>query len=245
VFVMTFVVTKGEGEEEELGQYGDFIRRVREKVTESCTPAINGIPPVLPLEEKLLFHIVLKTKNSSLTAAVRMDNLYLAGFKTPDPGGVWWEFGQGGDTHLINDSKWLGYGSSYNDLHPRRALHTIALGRLQMEYAVDSLAKYPQGLMVDDEDDDPRRTLKQMLARLEMMLCEGLRFATVHRKVDELFDVQRSATINEIEGKQVKYWDKISKAVLMWAPNPGARFPRLEEVGITDKHDAARIIALV
>jgi hypothetical protein len=54
-----------------------------------------------------------------------------------------------------------------------------------------------------------------------------------------------AAKITELDGKQVNKWDKISKAVLTWAVDPKAKFPELEKIGVKDKNDAARIVALV
>jgi hypothetical protein len=62
----------------------------------------------------------LRTATSSLTPAVRIDNLYLVGFKTAPPAAgqavVWWEFDNRDGTHFISGSRWLGFGGAYADL---------------------------------------------------------------------------------------------------------------------------------
>jgi len=50
---------------------------------------------------------------------MRVDNLYLVGFKTTT--GVWWEyFNNEQSTHPIGGSRWLGFSSWYEDLVARR-----------------------------------------------------------------------------------------------------------------------------
>uniref|UniRef100_A0ACD5TBK0 Uncharacterized protein n=1 Tax=Avena sativa TaxID=4498 RepID=A0ACD5TBK0_AVESA len=238
----------------EENNYGAFIRIVRQNMIKYCTDRRpDGIvQPVLPLEQPVpsrWFHVLLrntKTNTSSITLAVRMDNLYLVGFKTL--AGVWWEFGKEGDTRLIKGSKWLGFGGRYQDLIGQKALDTVTLGRAEMSLAVDVLARYvtpkaaseePQGLQVD-----PYAVPKSKLAKLVIMICEGLRFFTVSGTVDKKFDTV-NATITDIEGKQVNKWDRICVAVFKWAKDPSAKFPDLEKVGVKNKTDAERVVALV
>ncbi|CAN6234238.1 unnamed protein product [Urochloa humidicola] len=76
----------------ERDNYGAFIRIVRQNVIRYCSDRTNVAQPVLPPEERvprLLFHVVLRAPTSSITLAVRVDNLYLVGFQTP--AGVWWD----------------------------------------------------------------------------------------------------------------------------------------------------------
>jgi len=227
--------------------YGAFIHILRQNVIRYCSDRRPSIyQPVLPPEEKiprLWFHVVLRTRTSSLTLAVRMDNLYLVGFKTPS--GVWWEFGKKGCTQLISNSNWLGFGGSYPD-GKHGKLETVTLGRAQMAAAVDVLAKHGTTEMILEEQlqGDPYAVTKRMLVKLVIMICEGLRFHTVTRTVTTKFE-NVAATITKIEGEQVREWYKISEAVFKWADDPSARFPELEKVGIKDKNDAARIVALV
>jgi cytochrome c2 len=52
-------------------------------------------------------------------------------------------------------------------------------------------------------------------------------------------------TISEMQGKQVQKWDRISKAAFDWAKKPTAVIRDMQELGINNKNDAARIVALV
>jgi hypothetical protein len=94
--------------------YGDFIRIVRQNVIKHCDDRRpNIVQPVLPREQtvpRLWFHVVLRNPTTSLTLAVRVDNLYLVGFKTT--AGVWWEFNNEHGAHLIVGSRWLGFGAA-------------------------------------------------------------------------------------------------------------------------------------
>lgn len=236
--------------------YGDFIRIVRQNVIKYCHDRRPNIfQPVLPPEQKvprLWFHVVLRNPTSSLTLAVRVDNLYLVGFKTT--AGVWWEFNNEDGTHLIAGSRWLGFGGRYQDLVGQKGLETVTLGRAQMAAAVDVLAKHGATTTPSEEQlmpggaahsqGDPYAVPKTMLAKLVIMVCEGVRFHTVYGTVDREFN-DMAAKITELDGKQVNKWDKISKAVLTWAVDPKAKFPELEKIGVKDKNDAARIVALV
>uniref|UniRef100_A0A0E0LIQ0 rRNA N-glycosylase n=1 Tax=Oryza punctata TaxID=4537 RepID=A0A0E0LIQ0_ORYPU len=233
--------------------YGNFIRIVRQDVMEYCSDVTGVGQPVLPPEQqdpKLWFHVDLLATNGArpLTLAIRMDNLYLVGFRTP-AAGVWWEFNNEQKKHLINDAEWLGFGGRYQDLVGQKELETIALGRAQMAIAVNVLAKYGTNTVASEEEDDsvddPQAQAKSALAKLVIMVCEGLRFLSVSGTVDGKFDGSLVETITQMEAKQVNKWDRISAAVFKWAKDPSAKFPDLEQAGVKDKNDAARIIALV
>lgn len=242
--------------EERTQSYGAFIGIVRQNVIRYCAdrrPKI--VQPVLPPEEKtpkLWFHVVLTTKKTrSLTLAIRMDNLYLVGFRTP--AGVWWEFNNEQNTHLISGAKWLGFGGRYQDLIGQKGLETVTLGRSQMTTAVDALANHGTAaakMLLEEEElqaaaaADPYAVPKAMLAKLVIMICEGLRFLTVSGTVEKGFE-NPAATVTALEGKQVNKWDRISAAVFKWADDPNAAFPDLVQVGVRDKNDAAKIVALV
>ncbi|RCV32584.1 hypothetical protein SETIT_7G014700v2 [Setaria italica] len=247
VFTDSFIV--------QTDNYGDFIRIVRQNVIKYCSdrrPKV--VQPVLPPEQRvprLWFHVVLRTRTSSLTLAVRVDNLYLVGFKTPGPAGLWWEFNNEHNTHLIPNSNWLGFGGRYQDLVGQKGLETVALGRAGMTAAVDVLAKHDTTTALEEHQQrlgahqaDPYALPKSMLVKLVIMVCEGVRFHTVYGTVDREFNTA-VAKITEMDGKQVNKWDRISKAVLTWAVDPEAKFPELEKIGVKDKNDAARIVALV
>jgi hypothetical protein len=226
--------------------YGDFIRnKVQPHVNHYCSRVTGIDQPVLPPEEQkpeLWFHIVLRTETSSLTLAIRMDNLYLVGFETTSA--VWWEFGKEGDTHLIPGASWLGFGGSYLDLIGKHGkLEDVPLGRAQMSYAVDALAKYPAELILEEElqggEEDPYDKPKKMLVKLVIMICEGLRFLTVSGTVDEKFESQ-AARITAQEATDALYWGKISKAVLT------NDFSDVKDAtGITDREGAKEIVALL
>lgn len=237
--------------------YGAFIAAVRKDVTRYCTDHKGIYQPVLPPEKpvpQLWFYTELKTKTSSITLAIRMDNLYLVGFKTPT--GVWWEFGKNGDTHLLDDNpRWLGFGGRYKDLIGNKGLETVTLGRAEMTRAVNDLAKKKtmtlaeeEVLLLQDADlvaaaADPQADMKSHLAKLVIMVCEGTRFNTVSRTVEAGFN--KGVHISEMQGKQVQKWDRISKAIFDWADKPTLVIPEMErELGIKNK-DAARIVALV
>lgn len=223
--------------------YGDFIRLVRQNVVRYCSdrqPAV--FQPVLPPEQKiprLWLHVVLHTSSSTLTLAIRMDNLYLVGFRTP--AGVWWEFNNEDKTHLIRDARWLGFSGHYQDIVGEKGLETVTLGRA----AVDVLASH--GTAAEQAlSGDSYALPKSMLAKLVIMVCEGVRFHTVYLMVDKEFkEASGGVKLTELEGKQVKKWDRISKAVLAWAVRPNDTFPEMEKLAVKDKNDAARIVALV
>jgi hypothetical protein len=238
--------------------YSAFITSVRKDVIKYCTNHTGIVQPVLPLEKnvpELWFYTELKTKTRSITLAIRMDNLYLVGFRTP--GGVWWEFGKDGDTHLLDDkAKWLGFGGRYQDLIGSKGLETVTMGRAEMTTAVNYLAKKTTTTLAEAAEEeeellllqaaaDPKAEEKSNLAKLVIMVCEGLRFFTVSRKVDEGFKKPQAVTISALEGKQVQKWDRISKAVFRWAVDPTAEIPDMKDLGIKDKNAAAQIVALV
>lgn len=242
--------------------YDVFIGIVRKNVIRYCSDRRPGIvQPVLPPEQKVpryWFHVLLRTNTSSLTLAIRMDNLYLVGFKTQ--AGVWWEFNNEDKKHLIRDAQWLGFGGRYQDLIGQKALETVSLGRGQMAAAVNALANYgtkileeqlQQGILALEEEEllqagraDPTAVAKSMLAKLLIMICEGLRFITVSGTVGKEFE-NPAATITQQQGKQVTNWDRISAAVFEWAKDPNAKFPELEPLGVKNKDDAAKVVALV
>uniref|UniRef100_A0ACD5XYR2 Uncharacterized protein n=1 Tax=Avena sativa TaxID=4498 RepID=A0ACD5XYR2_AVESA len=245
------------------GNYGVFIgEKVKPHVKKYCSELHGISQPVLPAEEKmpkLWFHVVLSTHTSSIKLAVRMDNLYLVGFcRIPPPTSgdhkVWWELGKEGDTHLIQGAKWLGFGGSYLDLIGKHGkLEGITLGRAQMSYAVDALAKYTtesesesetEVILEDQLRGDPYDVPKRMLVKLVIMICEGLRFLTVSGTLKKKFN-DDSATITKMEAIHVNEWEKISKAVFTWAVDPKAKIPEMDAIGIKDKKTAAGIIALV
>ena len=153
------------------------------------------------------------------------------------------------DTHLISHAEWLGFGGRYDDIVGEKGLQAVTLGCISMAAAVDSLANHAATASNLPEQEvqlglgDPYAQPKSMLAKLVIMVCEGIRFHTVYQRVDSEFN--DDVRITELEGKQVKKWDRISKAVLAWAVHPEATFPDLEMLGVTDKNDAARIVALV
>nr|2K6H_A Chain A, Ribosome-inactivating protein [Zea mays] len=220
--------------------YSAFIASVRKDVIKHCTDHKGIFQPVLPPEKKvpeLWLYTELKTRTSSITLAIRMDNLYLVGFRTP--GGVWWEFGKDGDTHLLGDNpRWLGFGGRYQDLIGNKGLETVTMGRAEMTRAVNDLAKKKKML-------EPQADTKSKLVKLVVMVCEGLRFNTVSRTVDAGFNSQHGVTLTVTQGKQVQKWDRISKAAFEWADHPTAVIPDMQKLGIKDKNEAARIVALV
>lgn len=256
-FRESFLLAKEKEKDPE--RYGTFIQRVRNQVAKSCTHPFANVPYVLPPEvpkkiPELWFHIEFRKTNSGepdLTLAVRMDNLYLVGFRTsagPFPG-VWWEFNNDEKTHLIISKdrttkvNWLGFSGSYKDLVGDRGLETIDLGRDQMGYAVEELAKYKpprttEMILEGEEEEDPYGAPKMMLASLVIMLCEGLRFVTVSSTVDNMF--YEDPKITETEATHVRYWVKISKAMLT---NDFSDVE--EETGIKDREGASKIVALV
>jgi hypothetical protein len=236
--------------------YGDFIRLVQQDVSKYCDDRRPGIyQPVLPPEEDIpeqWFHVVLRTATSSLTLAVRIDNLYLVGFKTAPPAAgqaaEWWEFDNPAGTHFISGSRWLGFGGAYGDLvGHQKGLDAVTLGRAEMAAAVDFLAEHygkKQGSTAGEQAADPYALPKSKLAKLVIMVCEGVRFHTVYGRVDKEFD-HAAAKLSKVEGDQVREWEKISEKVRIWAVDPAAKFPELEKIGIKDKNDAARIVVLV
>ncbi|CAN6247796.1 unnamed protein product [Urochloa humidicola] len=241
LFTHTFIV--------ERDNYGDFIRIVRQNVIirPPCSNRANVVQPVLPPEQRVprfWFHVILRTATSSITLAVRIDNLYLVGFQ--NPAGVWWEF-----THLIPNANWLGFGGRYQDLVGNegleRGLHTVSLGRAQMTAAVDILARHGTTTMVAAgqlQGTDAYELPKSMLVKLVIMVSQGIRFHSVYGSVDRDFN-SLAANIAMVEGRQVQKWDRISKAVLAWGLNATAEFSQLVELGVGNKNDAARIVALV
>ncbi|KAL6638338.1 hypothetical protein ACP70R_023833 [Stipagrostis hirtigluma subsp. patula] len=227
--------------------YGDFIRLVRQHVIKYCSDKRPGIDqPVLPPEEpkpKQWFHIILSTKATrSLTLAIRMDNLYLEGFKTP--AGVWWEFSRKGDVHLIDGSKFLGFGGGYPELLGGKGLDTVKLGRVEMTEAVDFLGRHTATAAMPSAD--PYGELKSRLVKLVIIISEGLRFYTVQGTVADKFDDVGSVRLTQIQGQQVNDWKDICEAVFKWAVNPTAKpSTEMEKIGVKDKKDAAKIVALV
>ncbi|RLM69916.1 hypothetical protein C2845_PM17G11070 [Panicum miliaceum] len=235
--------------------YGAFIAAVRKQVIKYCTDRTGILQPVLPPEKKVpefWFYTELKTKTSSITLAIRMDSLYLVGFRTP--AGVWWEFGKDGDTHLLDDNpRWLEFGERYKDLIGENGLETVTMGRAEMTAAV----KYLATMTLEEEEEqllqgadqaaaDPQADAKSSLVKLVMMVCEGLRFWIVSRKVDEGFNNQQEVNITKMQGKQVKKWNKISKAIFFeWAKDPDAEINEMKELGIKNRDEAAKIVALV
>ena len=110
-----------------------------------------------------------------------------------------------------------------------------------MAAAVDVLASHGTA-----SSGDSYALPKSMLAKLVIMVCEGVRFHTVYVKVDKEFkEASGGVKLTELEGKQVNKWDRISKAVLAWAVHPDAKFPDLDKLAVRDRNDAARIVALV
>ncbi|CAL5035850.1 unnamed protein product [Urochloa decumbens] len=223
-FIDSFIV--------ETDNYGVFIPMVRQNVIKYCSDWRPNIDQsVLPPEAKipkLWFQVLLRTKASSLTLAIRMDNLYLVGFKTPGP-----------------QIRQVARGAYSDLIGHQKGLEAVTLGRAQMAAAVDALAKHGTSVeKVPGAQVDPYAVPKMMLAKLVIMVCEGLRFLTVSSTVDKEFN-NPAATITQIQGKQVNKWDRISVAVFKWAKDPSATFPDLKEVGVKDKNDAARIVALV
>lgn len=59
--------------------------------------------------------MVLRTRSLTVTLRIRLDNLYLDGYR-PEIPNQWFEFDNNTNTHLIARSTFLGFNSSYNDL---------------------------------------------------------------------------------------------------------------------------------
>nr|CAC16167.1 ribosome-inactivating protein [Zea mays] len=244
--------------------YSAFIASVRKDVIKHCTDHKGIFQPVLPPEKKvpeLWFYTELKTRTSSMALAIRMDNLYLVAFRTP--GGLWWKFGKDGETHLLGENpRWLGFGGRYQDLNGNLGLETVTMARAEMPRAVNDLAKKKKMATLEEEEvqmqmqmpeaadlaaaaaADPQADTKSKLVKLVVMVCEGLRFNTVSRTVDAGFNSQHGVTLTVTQGKQVQKWDRISKAAFEWADHPTAVIPDMQKLGIKDKNEAARIVAL-
>ena len=99
-----------------------------------------------------------------------------------------------------------------------------------MTRAVNDLAKKTTMTLEEEEEEllmlqdadlaavvDPQADTKSKLAKLVVMVCEGVRFNTVSRTVEAGFNNQPGVTISEMQGKQVQKWDRISKAAFDWA----------------------------
>ncbi len=112
--------------------YKKCIENLRRQVAENF---FHNIPVLL--DQNLTnqrFHVVLENNDNEITLSIRLENLYLVGYKTKDSNS-WLEFGK--DTtdppspHQILGSTFLGFSGNYNDLE--RAAHVksrneIALG---------------------------------------------------------------------------------------------------------------------
>nr|CAA30797.1 unnamed protein product [Zea mays] len=245
--------------------YSAFIASVRKDVIKHCTDHKGIFQPVLPPEKKvpeLWFYTELKTRTSSITLAIRMDNLYLVGFRTP--GGVWWELAR----PATPTSSATTPGGSASAAGTRTSSAT-RVWRPSPWAARDDQGRQRPGEEEEDGDTgggggadadadaggaelaaaaaaaDPQADTKSKLVKLVVMVCEGLRFNTLSRTVDAGFNSQHGVTLTVTQGKQVQKWDRISKAAFEWADHPTAVIPDMQKLGIKNKNEAARIVALV
>ncbi|CAN6201229.1 unnamed protein product [Urochloa humidicola] len=254
--------------------YGDFIAGIRRRVANPRHFSRNRpvLPPVEPPPPpRRWFHIVLRTRNATLTLATRADNLYLEGFRSSD--GTWWELTRG----LIPGATYLGFGGSYGDLLGNRArlaedalrrrqltpqqmaaaraqlaaraalgLAGVELGPQQMADAASALAARARGDLASGAEQ--LRATEAVLVIL-LMVHEATRFATVSALVAALMHPRASmkrGTITAQMEKQVNGWKNLSTALLeadaVRPPRPFTPFP---DMGVRTVEEAAATIGIL
>jgi hypothetical protein len=252
--------------------YGDFIAGIRRRVANPRHFSRNR--PVLPpveLPPRRWFHIMLTTRNATLTLATRADNLYLEGFRSSD--GTWWELTQG----LIPGATYLGFGGSYGDLfgnmvrltedalrrkqlspqqlaaaraelsaRAARGLAGVELGPQQMADAANALAARARGDLASGKEQ--LRAVEALLVIL-LMVHEATRFATVSAFVADLVHpraTMKRGTITAQMEKQVNGWEDLSKALLKAdAVRPPGPFTPFPDMGVRTVEEAAKTIGIL
>lgn len=247
LFTVTFDLKSSE-------TYGSFIDDLRRRFGKRGHFSHNR--PVLPPFDETVpprwwFHVALRTtQTTTLTLAIRADNLYLEGFRSSD--NTWWELTQG----FIPGATYMGFGGSYSDLLGETdAMVRVELGPQQMTEAVNVLAGRRRA---DKGSEAKQKQAGKMLATLLLMVNEATRFVTVSAFVAGLMHPKvagtKSGVITALMKEQVNGWSDLSAALLRTDARPPVGFvgekggltkAKAEKMGVDTEEKAANTVGVV
>ncbi|KAF7061899.1 hypothetical protein CFC21_068554 [Triticum aestivum] len=198
---------------ESSDKYTSFIAGIRSRLanTKHYSHDVPVLPPADPpgTPPRRWFHVVLRTRTSTLTLAIRADNLYLEGFRSSN--GAWWEL----TPRIIAGATHLGFGGTYRDLlGDTDKLAGVALGPQQMAEAVNALAGRTAA---DAGSGAKQQQAREAVVALLLMVNEAARFQTVSGFVAGLMHPRAAKNKGAITGEmkaQVNGWQDLSAALL-------------------------------
>uniref|UniRef100_A0ACD5WGB8 Uncharacterized protein n=1 Tax=Avena sativa TaxID=4498 RepID=A0ACD5WGB8_AVESA len=231
-----------------VSRIGELRNDVRDPGRESLFDGLYMLRPYTPVPERWL-HLRLVYRNSAIVLLVRMDDLYLVGFRQEGQGGNTWEFGVAGITpQLINRSERLGfgggyYGSALGDLREApanpedysRTPRDFGLGPLQV--AVEGLAAYNEGT------SDVRRWLQTII----VTIIESIRSQVVCAHIGNLISGE-GGWLDSRTILIIKNWEKICTCLIQSANNPDlpGLYNDLRNKGICgNAYEARQVVAIL
>ncbi|KAG0539263.1 hypothetical protein BDA96_03G307800 [Sorghum bicolor] len=168
-------------------------------------------------------HVTVKGNGGiQSTLAIRLDNMYLVGFKT---GANWYAFD--GKENLIQGSTKLGFGDTYKSLTGGSYLDLtrVEVGKKPAEDALATLASYHHG-------STPQKEVKKALVTFVLMLCEGSRLTLVRQDVIAAWD--KGGKVGTTAVKLTTNWRIVSCALLHWSKSKkwnSAESKEIEKLG--------------
>ncbi|KAM3370404.1 hypothetical protein ACQJBY_017991 [Aegilops geniculata] len=189
----------------------------------------------LPQQEDVptrFMDLVLRTAEHGITLRLRMDNLYVLGFRNGIDQGTWFEFRDDNRNpgRLITDSTPLGFGGGYRGDGLGSIDESTQLGgRPDVEVAIEMLATHGNGATVDDN------TLKTYLRALILHFVESMRFTEVAQQVAGLLadGEEASGSQANVPGPMgtwlaflVRHWGDLSTLLLV-AANDAVQDPQV------------------
>ncbi|KAH0563089.1 hypothetical protein GP486_002344 [Trichoglossum hirsutum] len=201
-------------EQQDAGRaYRTFIEGLRTRLQSS----LSHQRPVLPYQQNppsRWFDITLRTQAHAVTLRIRLDNLYLDGYRAENPD-QWFEFNNRATTHLIPGATFLGFNGSYDDLQNAgdRRRDNTNLGQQPLIAAVNQLA--------NPNPTDRRQRARSLMVVIQM-ICEAIRFALISDHLADRFDLSETPTAQMIALENG--WGDLSAARLCVERDPASPF---------------------
>ncbi|KAF7076682.1 hypothetical protein CFC21_081295 [Triticum aestivum] len=247
--------------------FRQFITDVRAMLRDPARPfVVQDGAGRLPAQEDIptrFLDLVLRTDEHAITLRLRMDNLYVVGFRNgvvEDPATTWFEFRlEDGRQRVITDSTLLGFGGNYQGAGLGTLDENVQVGRDVVVSAINTLATHGNnGSTIDDA------SLKVFLRTLIIHFIETLRLNGVVERVAGLMahpeDPAPPSTSHEnnllgpVAYHLIQNWSRISTDLLLAANDSqqptvtdalARRFQSLAAAGIHNYLEAAQALGLV
>ncbi|UNI13280.1 hypothetical protein JDV02_000037 [Purpureocillium takamizusanense] len=220
--------------------FSSLIERLRRRVQDRDT--LSHSLPVLPPQQNppnRWFDLVLRTQSQAMRFRIRMDNLYLDGYRA-EASDHWYEFNPDpGQPQLIPGSALLGFRGGYPALEAAAAeghsRTTIPLGRQQLINAVNSLAR--------SRDDDHSTRARGLIVVIQM-ISEAMRFTRITTYISDAYleGIIPDGNITGLENG----WGRVSAALLHHDQNPETfRLPQPNPMHIGGVADAIAVLGML